>query len=63
MSMANTIRETTDGSERIRIFGCYGFGSGGLLFWVSVPNSLDIRSPNGMSEADLRAKYPRMVKR
>lgn len=50
-------RYSEDGKTWIRVIGCYGYGSQGCLYRVSLPCS-EIYSPTGMSEAEIRTYYP-----
>lgn len=50
-------RSTANGDETIGILGCYGAGSGGLLFSVTLPNT-SLRSQSGLSEEDIALRYP-----
>lgn len=47
-------------AERRQVLSAYGFGSDGLLFVVSLPNS-DHPDPIGLSESDLERDYPVVV--
>jgi len=59
--LENTVRESLTG-EQIRVFGCYGYGSLGALYCVSLPNALHQKSQNGMGEHEIRAQYPHVVR-
>lgn len=53
-------RSTLDWKIWIIVGGCYGSGSGGLLYGVSLENS-ELVSPNGMSERDIEERYPNVI--
>lgn len=47
--------------EQIKVFGSYGFGSGGLLFSVSHPGLITSRASSGMSEKEIAETYPTVI--
>lgn len=56
-SYVGQTRWNADRTEFVTVYGCYGIGSGGLLYGVTIPNS-KIKSVNGMSAKDLDEHYP-----
>lgn len=59
--LAGQVRRSRDGLSRIRVFHCYGFGSGGRLYMVSVVDDLDVPSPIGIDETELARLFPDVV--
>lgn len=57
---SNQVRTNQNG-DVIKICGCYGYGSGGSMFAVSLVNNLSTMSVNGMREEDIIQQFP-MVK-
>lgn len=64
-SLVGQTRYNAEATECIKVLGCYGYGSGGFLYAVSVPaygasspNSPWPKAPNGMSHADILEAYP-----
>lgn len=55
---AGQVRSNVGRTESIKVFGNYGYGSGGNLFSVSVPDMLKTLAPCGMSEMEIAEKYP-----
>jgi hypothetical protein len=57
-SLVGHTRWNQERTEFVKVLGCYGFGSGGPLYNVSLVNDENIRCPNGLSHDDLEARYP-----
>ena len=56
-SYVGQTRWNADRTEWVKVQGCYGIGSRGLLYSVTFPNS-NLQSINGMSAKDLDERYP-----
>lgn len=54
-------RRDPETGDVIRVVGCYGAGSGGTLWWVSLINDLALISPNGRSENEILASFPDVI--
>jgi ssDNA-binding Zn-finger/Zn-ribbon topoisomerase 1 len=57
-SLIGQIRYNAEATEHIKILGCYGYGSGGFLYAVSLVNDTRIKSQTGMSHADVLEAFP-----